>query len=356
MARGYKNKKIYYKKNYKKKYKKKYNKNKKYNVSISKLASKKIDSLLERRMVEISQQQKQTLINRKWLTDGIAGVRNSTPIFGRQGENFSSHPYTDITSTPYVNEYIDVIKASDINNPLNVQDPQNPDAAGVTRGMVTEIAHGFRSGNTVLIKGISLDMRIISDFGLERLHNADNNVALEIISRNYQITRGIIMLDYKVVLVTVSDTNAALPTGNEVAILALNYNDWGYSSLIDIQLKELQRTYKYKTLLSGRINCSPQVSFSKIGHDVAQGVPPNNQQDPTVNIIPYFRELKQYKKFNPPIRIDYNTTNQDGKDKTIQAIYFVAKSNYDASAANDPMQQSACPRIAVISKAYYYDN
>lgn len=351
MARGYKTKR---KTRRPRRRRRRKNNKKKYSVSVSKLASKKIDTLLERRMVEISQAQLKTLVNRKWITDAPGGLRNATPTFGREGENYSSHPYTYITSTPFVSEWIDVVKASDINLPLNVVDPENPDNAGVTRGMITETAHGYRSGNSIKIKGISLDIRIISDFGLELLSNIENNQALEITKRMFSITRGQIILDYKVVLVKVSNVNQALPSGDEVAILALKYNNFGYSPALDVELKEVERTYTYKTIMSGKINCSPGLSFSKIGHDTAPQAPPPDY-DPTVNIQPYFREFKQYKKFPNPIQIDYAPTDQNGKAKTKQAIYFVAKSNFDASNVNAPIDRSCCPQIAVISKMYYYD-
>lgn len=338
---------------YRKRYRRR-RKNKKGTVNYKKLMDKSINTALERRMVQISQQQKNTLISRKWLTTAPNSLRNSPPILGQDGENFSWHPYTDIVSRPFYNEYIDVIKAADINLTLNNPDGQNPDNAGVNRGMITEQLHGFRTGNSVKIKGISLDIRIISDFGLEALANADNNTALEIIARNFAITRGRIILNYKVVLVTVSNTNQTFPSGDEIAILALRFNNWAYSGKLDVEEKESQRTYKYRTLMSGRINCSPALSFSKIGHDVMQA-PTQTDKDPTVNIIPFFREIKQYKAFNPPIQIDYAATDQQGKEKTKQSIYFVANSNYDASSANNPAEQSAAPRIAVISKTYYYD-
>lgn len=334
------------------KYKNKRKGKKKVYVDMKKLQDQKINTIWEERMVQIAQDQQKSYVNRMWLTDAPNGLRNTVPDLGIRGENYSWHGYTYITATPYVCEYIDVIKASDINQPINQTDAQNPDAAGATRGMVTASQHGFRSGNSVKIKGISLDMRIISDFGLELLHNTDNNTALEIIARAYAITKGNIYLEYKVVLVSVSNTNQALPSGDEVAVLALTYNNWGYSPVLDIEEKSENRTYKYKTLMSGRINCSPSVSFSKIGHDVAPV--PLVDHDPTCNIIPYFRELKQYKEFNPPIRIDYDPADQLGKSKTRQAIYFIAKSNFDATNM-DPIQRSACPRIACISKAYYYN-
>lgn len=345
---------IRYKKNTRRpRRRRKKNNKKKYSVSVSRLASKKIDTLLERRMVQIVQSQKQTLVNRKWITQPLT-FRNAPPILGELGENYSSHPYVDITSRPYISEWIDVIKAADINQPLNQPDPANPDGAGVTRGMYTEPLHGYRRGNTVKVKGISLDMRIISDFGMEALHNTDNNEALEIISRNFTITRGRIFLEYKVVQVSVSNTNQALPPPEEIAVLALKYNNFGYSPQLDVAEKEKERFFKYKTLISGRINCSPQISFSKHGRDVAP-VPLQNE-DPTVNVIPFFKEIKQYRAFNPPIQIDYAATDQLGKTKTRTAIYFIAKSNYDASNAGNPQEQSCVPRIAVISKLYYYDN
>lgn len=339
-----------YKKSYRTKRKKKYTKK---GINYTKLMDKRINTALEVRMVQIAQDQQQSLISRKWLTEAPNSLRNAPPILGELGENIGNHPYTDITARPYYNEYIDVIKAADINQPLAIHDPQNPDAAGVTRGMITQDLNGFRTGNSIKIKGISLDIRIISDFGLEALHNTDNNISLEIIKRNFSLTRGNIILDYKVVLVSVSNTNQALPSGDEVAVLALKYNNWGYSPQLDVQEKEEQRTFKYKTLMSGRVNCSPSLSFSKHGRDAAP-VPLQNE-DPTCNIIPYFREIKQYKNFNPPIKIEYDAADQSGKAKTTQAIYFVAKSNFDASNAADPAEQSACPRIAVISKTYYYD-
>lgn len=345
MARGYRNRRR------KRAYRKK---QKKGTINYKKLMDRAINTKLEQRMVEISQANITKLVNRKWLTTAPNQLRNAAPIMGPLGENLASHPYQDITSTPFVSGWIDVIKAADINQPLNNPDLENPDQAGVTRGMITESLHGYRTGNSVKIKGISLDIRIISDFGLEALHNADNNTALEIIGRNFKITRGQITLQYKVVLVSVSQINAALPAGDEVAVLALNYNNWGYTPQIDVAVKEEQRIFKYKTLMSGFINCSPQISFSKHGRDAAP-VPLQNE-DPTVNIIPYFREIKQYKEFNPPIQIDYKANDQNGKNKTRQAIYFIAKSNYDNSSSNDPADQSACPRIAVISKAYYFDN
>lgn len=323
------------------------------NVNYKKLMDKKINTALEVRMTQIAQSQLKTLVNRKWLAGGDPQNVATPPRLGPAGENVSYHGYQDITAVPYVSAYIDTVKASDINMTLNQPDPLNPDAAGVNRGMITDTMHGFRKANHIRIKAISLDFRCKSDFGINALHNADNNTALEIIARNYEKTQGRIFLDYKLVLVSVSDTNQALPAPEDVAVLALKYNDWGYSPSLDVAHEEVQRAYKYKTLLSGRVNCSPRISFSKHGRDVAP-VPLQNE-DPTANIIPFFREWKQYKKFNPPIKIEYAATDQTGHNKTMQAIYFIAKSNYDPTGATNPAEQSACPRIAVIGKCFYYD-
>lgn len=344
MAKGYK------KSQRNKRYKKK--SSTRGTVNYKKLMDKKINTALERRMVEISNQNQITLINRVWLAGGDPNDVHATPIFGPSGANKSYHNYIKISSAPYVSEYIDAIQAADINQPLNIVDPNAPNAAGVNRGMITVSAHGKRSSNIIKIKAISLEMRIKSDYGMDELHNTDANLALEIIRESYKRSQGNIELYYRVVQVT-ADITGTLPPPAEVATLALSYDEFGYSPKLDVQEEKERRAYKYKTLMSGKINCSPQISFSKHGRDVAP-VPLANE-DPTVNIVPFFREISQYKKFMPPIEIEYDPRDQNGLVKTNKAIYFVARSNCEITGLGSPAQQSASPRIAVIAKVYYID-
>lgn len=341
MAKGYR----------RRRYKRK-TKTKRGNVNYKKLMDKKINTALERRMVEISQSNQVTLINRVWLAGGNPQDVHAVPLFGAEGANKSYHNYIRIGAKPYVSAYIDAIPIADINQPLNVIDPSAPNQAGVSRGMVTQSMHGRRLSNIIKIKGISLEIRLKSDFGLDELHNTDNNNALEIIKESYRRTQGEIELYYKVVQVT-CDPQGELPDPADVAVLALRYDDWGYSSRLDVQEKKEQRVFKFKTLISGRARCSPQISFSKHGRDAAP-IPLVNE-DPTVNIVPYYREIKQYKSFMPPIEIEYEPTDQNGLQKTNKCIYFVARSNVDLQGLNSPAAQSAAPNIAVICKTYYFD-
>lgn len=342
-----------YKKNYRKNYRKKSTKSKVKVVKVNykKLMDKKINTALEVRMQEIAQSQRASLVSRTWLTRPPTGqARDIPPTFGPAGENLSYCPYEDILTTPYISDYIDRIRATDINTPLNIEDPTLPSGSGVNRGMLTAAIHGFRRGNTIKIKAISLDIRIKSDLGMDRFHDTDNNTALSAIQRSYQQTQGRIFLEYKVVQVSVSNVNQSLPDGEDVAVLALKYRNWGYSPVLDVELKEEQRMYKYKTLISGKVNCSPQISFTKVGHDV---MPTTGDKDPSVSIVPYFREISQYKKFSIPIKIEYDEADQNGLGKTTTALYFVARSN--VQPGQNPLEQAAAPRIAVISKVYYTD-
>lgn len=342
-----------YKKSYRNKRRNRYKKkSKRGTVNYKKLMDKKINTSIERRMVEISNMNQVTLINRVWLAGGDPNNVHATPVFGPQSENKSYHNYERITSKPYVSAYIDAIQAADINQPLNIVDPIAPNVAGVNRGMVNVSAHGKRSSNIIKIKAISLDIRIKSDYGMDELHNTNANLALEIIRESFKRTQGNIELFYRVVQVT-ADPAGTLPPPEEVATLALRYSDWGYSPKLDVQTEKERRVYKYKTLISGRVNCSPRISFSKHGRDVAP-VPIANE-DPTANIIPYFREIKQYRKFMPPIEIEYEPADQNGLAKTNNAIYFICRSNVDVNGLVAPADQSACPRIAVICKTYYID-
>lgn len=348
MPKSYRRKRTTYRR--KKTYRKK--KSTRGTINYKKVMDKKINTSIERRMVEIAQAQKPALISRTWLTDppNQSQIRDTPPVLGAPGEALNECAYTDITTTPFISDYIDRIRKTDINMPLNVEDPTLPSGAAVTRGMITAVKHGFRSNNRIAIKGINLDIRIRSDFGIERLAEEPPSNAAGHIRNAYEQTAGRITLQYKLVEVSVSP-NQALPDGEDIAILALKYNNWGYSSVLDVALKEDERTYKYKTILSGNINCSPQISFTKVGHE---NDPLTGSDEPSTSVMPFFREFSQYRKFANPIRIEYDPRDQNGINKTTKALYFVAKSN--VQPGQTPPEQCAAPRIAVICKVYYTDD
>lgn len=330
---------------------------KKGRVDYKKLMDKKINTALERRMVQISQAQQKTLCNRKWCA-GLAqvnGTLNQPPVLGPDSENKSYHTYHSITSTPYLSDAIMLIRASDYNSVTNVNDPTNPDNAGAQRIMITDRAHGFRKGNTVKVKGIALDVRVKSDYGLDELHNTDNNTALNLIQEFQRKTQGRLKLDLYVVQVQTSQNNQNLPDPKDVAKLVCKYDDWGKSNLIDIDADSDERAFKRKVLMKKTVYCSPSISYSKHGRDnVPAQQQPSQDQDPTVSIIPYFSEFKMYRKFNNPIEVEYQDDDQSGREFAKNAIYFVAKSNFKDDQTT-PLHNAAAPKLAVISKVYYVE-
>lgn len=360
MARGYKNKRNYRRKNKKKE--------DKYSLSLVKLADKKINTLWEVRMQEIAQQQKVTLISRRYFgptdyNDHYFGS-NVNADSEAQSNNWNISRFKRIGTEPAVYTLTAIAK-TDINLPLN--NPANPnDGDGVTQGMITTTQHDKRMGNNIKIKGISLEFRIINDFGF-----ADNAgglvqtpptipmIAYGHLTRWLQNTGGKCNFYYKVIEVpTRPDPLAPDPNFDkeDPAIACINNEvlPFGYTYALDKELKEDSRQYKYKVLMEGVVNMDlKHIITSPAQVDIqAQFVIPLPFQ---FGITPRRRTIKHYKKFDDPITIQYVPADQDGLQTENKTIYLVVKTDVDFEQLQDPISQCVAPRMSVCTKVYYVE-
>lgn len=325
------------------------NAKKSYKVSVARLASKKIDSLLERRIQEIARQEQVTLICRRWCAGGDAQNIEMQPALGEDAQNKSYHTYKKALAEPTVFKNMISIQKIDVEQPVNNPQLPAPDQGGAQQGMEIISRHGKREKDLVKIKAISLEFRLKSDYGMTELADESNSDASAKLQDYYARNQGHISFEYKVVMVQSENNNVLICDPEEVAKKALPYDEFGYSSKLDPDYKEIQRATRYKTLMKGKVNCSPGVVWNKLGHDANA---PGADDSPSFSVSPVYKEWTQYKKFNKPIEIQYAPNDQDGIEKVKHDIFLVYKSNVKAASAN-PLDTACAPRIACISKVYY---
>lgn len=338
------------------KWKKKYNKKAKiYKVSIAKLADKKINTLLEKRILEIAQDQKATLISRRYF-----GPSNANHNLFGSGTNDDIDPQSNswrytrfkrITSEPTIYTLTAIAK-SDINQPLN--NPIDPnDQDGVTQGMITESMHGKRQGNIIKIKGISVEFRLDHDFGLNDVTAFQGNIPpLPDIARrkirDFIInTGGKCTFYWKVIEVPSRPNPIVLPLDKYEGARACMMNEvlpFGYSASLDKDIQSESRRLKYKVLLQGQTDLNIPIKLT-----TASSVLHNF---PIHEITPRKKTISKYVRFAKPITIVYAPTDQDGIEAENKIIYLVVKTDI-MTEGNDPMDQTVAPLMSCCSKVYY---
>lgn len=346
MAKGYKTKRIYRRK---RRYKKK-----KYSVSIAKLASKKIDTLFERRMVQISQDQRVSLISRRYFGPTAPA---SSLIFGIQpnanvdefSNNWNFTRFQPVSAVPILYT-LSAIPKADMNNPLN--NPQQPnDQSGVTRGMYTSIHHDRRYGNNILITGISIEFRLINDLGISNIGDTppDADVQWTTFSNFIKESHGKCNFYYKVILNPTNSTVLPLDKDDAtVSQIMKTVQRFGYSWPLDKNIgpKYDSRRLRAKVLMSGKVNLDCKLNFT---------TSIQSETLPIINITPRTRTISVFRKFDKPIQIIYEPTDQNGTEPENNIIYLAVKSDVSNDNFQNPIEQRRVPMMSVCTKVYYFE-
>lgn len=328
------------KRNYKKKYvRKNKRRNKKntrpYKVSIQKLASKKIDSLLERRMVEIANSNRVSLISRKYLFGTFDVENNFIYSFGDISRNnwggrvveLSNLPKTDVNFPTNIPEISDDVETTNINEALG-------DQAGAQKGMILHTKNGRRSGDHVKINGITVSL-FIQSMATNRTQSLqfenDEYKPTELPNEQlYCYTR----IRWAIVSVR-SDLIIADPNYEPAANRLIKWNTIGFSNRLDTLAENETSNLKVKTLLTGSVSIRNEL---------------NNHNCKQVN---------RYVKFDNPLLIQYTPVSQTGKEVVKSKLYFVLRTNIpdhtDVAGVSLDRLEYAYPGIFAITKLHYFE-
>lgn len=328
MANGTKYNKRNRKKKYMRKNRRNYKKsNKSYKVSIQKLASKKIDTLFEKRMVEIANSNRVSLISRKFLFGTYDKTNNFISSFGDVVKNNWLGRVVELSNIPKIDLNF-VVNAPQIDDPDTQFNENSGDPDGAQQGMVTQSNHNRRQGDSIKVHGISVQM--ICQM-LPYIHTETNH---EVVgawpgSENYPKTT------IKWSVVSVRNVDNATPNIEPEAYNVIKMHTYGYSNRLDTDEADDTALYKYKTLMNGTINM-----FSSYDRHKSYNV-------------------TRYLKFNEPLIIQYAPTSQNGQVCLKDKLFFCLRTNIpnaaDIGGLADDTLTYAYPRIFTITKLHYYD-
>lgn len=320
---------------------------KKYGVSIGKLASKRIDSLLEKRMQEIA---------RKESKKDLVKLVDRNYYFGQV--DTAANCYTGGRRLFYdglVTQVCEIDRA-DINQPLNNPDAdpdeakmqEEPDNDGVAQGMLTEPMHGKRLGDTIKIDGFTISIKAFMDRCPNELWPRDlpganpdevgTNAWHQWFTRqaNGSYTRTLPESVYvRWALVRVYDRNAQ--TAPIIApvppVSALcPFRPWGYTAALDRELATDTLWTKKVTLASGK--------FAFRAGDI-------HNKDKTINIRRFFKN---------PLTVQYLAEDQNGQQLVNSRFFFVMRSNIPQLTTTQLVDYSPfAPKVMVMFKTHYHE-
>lgn len=346
-------------------------KNSKKSLSISKLADKKINTLWEKRMQEISQDQRVSLVSRRYFSrldlNPLASFLYGLPVVNPAGNeichrsnNWDYTEFTNVNCDPLL-YVLTAIQKCDVSDPLNAPIPGQPDTDGVNQGMIIRSQHDRRNGNHIKITAISMEFRLKYDMGISTLHSG---MAAETqynhLNNQIKATAGRCNIYYK--LVSVPTRSQYLPLDKDdaahAAIMDYSCQRFGYSSQLDKDDNADERKLKYTTLAKGTINMNCKVNSSTGGQDIIYEPDPHSYDQttyPTVQVSERRRTVTVFKKFDKPIQIDYEPRDQNGNVPDNKIIYLCVKSDVDNKNAADQFERDVCPKMSVCTKVYYFE-
>lgn len=282
-------------------------------VSRSRLADKKVNTLVEKRIVELAQKVHDSnivkLIDRKYI---FANYNSVTNVYGdglKMDYEGQVVPLTRIRLADI--EMVGAIGNPDI--PETMQDesnPPGPEATGLAVGALDATKHGFRSADFIKVQGFSLKVRALVDRVQEGSSPLYDNSCLF----------------WRIVLVR-SDEDNLDPDWEPTADALLPLHSWGYSAKLDLQEAEATANLRCRTLLKGSMALRPRIGRSDQ------------------------KNKSQFVRFKKPILISYKPGSQTGMDFTKGQIFLVARSNIPVAASFDVYK----PQAAMCCKMFYTD-
>lgn len=309
----------------------------------AKLRDKKINTLVEKRMVEISKKQiaKERLNNQLREYWYAAGMNRSQNLYS---------PGRPIYFDGHANK-IGTIDKTDVNQILNDPEPADPDlfvdasgidADGAQQGMLTETIMGRRQTDKVKISGFSL--------GLKALFRA-----VQVLRQDHQIIGGVqgdevppqqppnvqrqletVVLKYAIVGV-LRPENILEDPADPLPAEMLRYPTWGYSSSLDTTEKANEvKWIKKRVFLSGELKCN----LSNARH-----------KDFTV---------EKYVKLKSPLEVSYLPNEQNGQQTSDWSFYVVTRTNVPSETTIQDgvtvrRYSEFAPLITAYTKTHYHE-
>lgn len=276
----------------------------------SKLADKRINTLVEVRMEEVAKKEaakvRINLIKRNYL---FAHFNLTTYQWTPLGNNIDRIPFSgavvELSAIPHADvEFI--ANAPPVDNVFTAND-ESQDGDGVGQGMPEKSLHGRRTSELVLLTGCSLNVKVTTPI-------APAAPSLDSVTVRYNI-----------VAWKHRDMDTATTTATAEMCLPWHPHAFGYSPSLDVRTRQLQTDEKIRVLAKGSLT----LSSSTIRNNIKFG--------------------KCSARFKTPIYLDYRPDDQNGQFPKSWKILACFRSDVP-----DTMLAQA-PRLAVCSKLYYYE-
>lgn len=289
-------------------FKKRGSKNRVYRVRTRKLRDRKINTLVEKRVVQIARKEiaktRVSLVLRQfWLGDYDQVTRQ----------------FTNGTRVDFAGEIFNIgrIDKIDINQGINMPDipDQNQSAPpmdmdGGLQGMPTESSHGKRSGDCVILTGVTIGLRAV----LEKLD--DQDLILTKVKLSFRLTD--VKQDY---------FTSAFPTAEPLINQLHPWSSWGYSAKLDSGESAAVNELSRRTLVKGGMVLRP---------------------DENRNVEKAFT---RYFKFKQPIKVRFHPADQNGTRPQRHKLWFSIRSSTPVSQLYDAFK----PQIHLFTKLHYYE-
>lgn len=300
-----------------KKYRKKRKGKKMYKVSTSKLRDKRINSLIEHRIQDISRREAQA--SRVKLVHRLFYGGN----YDEFQDTWSSSVKVDRAGWTAILHRIKKADVEMVQNQPAADDPQTfngwsqqgneaLDGDGLAQGMITQIMHGRRSTESVLLTGVSLETRC----------TLPKDSSLNGARRNAHVQWAVVAIFSDDIVVQPNAVEFE-PAPEEI----IQLRTMGFTPQIDLDEVEVRKKYKKRVLLKG------SSYISRTSEHSAE------------------KNTKKYVKLKTPMRLDYDPTDQNGTQPTKVGLYLVVRSNIAFQSAEEDK-----PNFNCVAKLYYLDN
>lgn len=333
----YARKRFYKRRNYKAKKKQLFKKPSKfYKTRVSKLRSRKIDTLVEKRMQAIARAEdvknRVNLCLRQFIwSNGLLRTYNRMP----QG--------LPVFYDGIIKEIFEVPK-TDINQPLNEVPPVDPDVqepanvAGSARGMLTSTIQGKRQTDLIKVTGMHLSMKVHSK-AVQVLNQDHQQVGqMDVNERapdqppNVPRRLNTIIVRWAIVGILRAENILGDAAPIPDIKLCLPYHTWGYTPKLDIEERSDKQFIKRRTFIKG--SCAFNLSTLK-------------DQDKTIN---------KFVRFSRPLKVRYTENDQNGYASTNWRFYLVCRSNVPHSDNTQLLEyDDYAPYVTSCVKLHYFE-
>lgn len=301
---------------------------KKYKVSVGKLLDKKVNTALERRMVEISKAEidksRVMLVRRQYIF--------GDETFGGFNQQFSTGRWqtgSDVTWSGSVIEMSNIAKtdvATTINNPPaddpeTNMDEQKQDALddGPNQLMTVASHHGERESDSVKLTGFSVALRVTVRQSEITLQESDRINLYDSVTVKWAI-------------VSVQHDEIGTVGWEPTADRVLPLPRFGYDPKLDTDEAQKTGNFKYKTLFKGKIILN------------------KSENRPDIKIVEKHIKLKN------PLLLQYSSRDQTGQRPLKRKIFFVIRSTIPSPEGEEDVQfDEYYPTITGCLRTRYYE-